>query len=134
VGNGTNGLSCGPLDNGLHIGLDVSVYNSSAPSGSTSATTNPPRPEHKIEASTFVTSMQHYGWSNPLNEIDSQLPQFCNGGSCPAAVLTDGESIFIQGYVPAAGERSQLSAPSGEEFVKMSRAAFEKIARQVLNS
>jgi hypothetical protein len=61
------------------------------------------------------------------------MPQFCNGGSCPAAVVTDGD-IFIQGYVPASGERSQLSAPSGEEFVKMPRAVFEKIARQVLNS
>lgn len=61
------------------------------------------------------------------------MPQFCNGGGCPAAVVTDGD-IFIQGYVPAAGERGQLSAPSGEEFVKMSRATFEKIARQVLTS
>ena len=62
------------------------------------------------------------------------MPQFCNGGSCPAAVLTDGESIFIQGFVPVAGEQSKLSAPTGEQFVKMPRAVFEKIARQVLNS
>jgi len=73
TGNGTNGLSCGPLDNGLGLGLDISVYTPQYPSGNTGATTNPPRPEHKIEASTFVNTMQYYGWKNPLSEIDSQL-------------------------------------------------------------
>ena len=63
----TNGPSVGPLDNGLHTGLYISMQ------GSTAARTNPPRPEHKNEVSTFVSTMQYYGWSNPLNEIDDQL-------------------------------------------------------------
>ena len=63
-----------------------------------------------------------------------EMPQFCNGGGCPAAVLTDGEEIFVQGYIPSPTERGQLSGPEGEDFVKMPRAVFEKIARQVLNS
>lgn len=58
----------------------------------------------------------------------------CNGGGCPAAVLTDGDSVFIQGYVPSAEERGQLAGPAGEDFVRMPRAVFEKIARQVLAS
>ena len=62
------------------------------------------------------------------------MPQFCNGGGCPAAVLTDGEEIFVQGYIPSPAERGHLSGPDGEDFVKMPRAVFEKIARQVLNS
>jgi hypothetical protein len=62
------------------------------------------------------------------------MPQFCNGGGCPAAVLTDGQDIFIQGYIPSSSERGQLADPAGEDFVKMPRAVFEKIARQVLNS
>lgn len=65
--NGTNGPSVGPLDNGLHVGLYIYMQ------GSTAARPCPPRPEHKTEVSTFVKTMQFYGWSNPINEIDTQL-------------------------------------------------------------
>lgn len=61
-------------------------------------------------------------------------PQLCNRGACPAAVLTESGDVFVQGYVPDAAESGQLTAPGGEGFVKMSRATFEKIARQVLAS
>lgn len=61
------------------------------------------------------------------------LPSLCNSGMCPAAILTDGDSVFIQGYQPTSEEGGQLTPPPGEGFVKMPRATFEKIARQVLN-
>ena len=60
------------------------------------------------------------------------VPQLCNSGACPAAILTDNGDVFVQGYVPAAGER--LTAPAGESFVRMPRATFERIARHVLAS
>ncbi len=63
-----------------------------------------------------------------------EMPQLCNGGSCPAAILTEGGDLFVQGYVPSATERSQLADPVGEGFVKMPRAVFEQIARQVLSA
>ena len=63
---------------------------------------------------------------------NGRLPQLCGRGACPAAILTDGNDVFIQGYIPAIAEGIQLTAPDGEGFVKMSRATFEKIARQVL--
>ena len=59
-------------------------------------------------------------------------PTLCKGGGCPAAILTEGGDIFVQGYVPESAEQGQLNAPGGEAFVRMSRATFEKIARQVL--
>ena len=62
------------------------------------------------------------------------LPQLCNGGSCPAAVLADNGDVFVQGYTPAPAEGAVLTAPVGEGFVRMPRATFEKIARQVLNA
>jgi hypothetical protein len=58
----------------------------------------------------------------------------CRGGGCPAAILTDGESIVIQGYTLSAADRSQLTVPTGEDFVKMPKAVFEKIAHQVLSA
>jgi hypothetical protein len=62
------------------------------------------------------------------------LPQLCNGGTCPAAILADSGDVFVQGFVPAPSEGAVLTAPAGEQFVRMSRATFEKIARQVLAS
>lgn len=61
------------------------------------------------------------------------LPQLCARGACPAAVLADNE-VFVQGYMLQSAESSQLTAPEGEGFVRMSRSTFEKIARQVLAS
>ena len=62
------------------------------------------------------------------------LPALCNGGTCPAAILADNGEVFVQGFVPAPSEGAELTAPAGESFVRMPRATFEKIARQVLAS
>ena len=60
------------------------------------------------------------------------LPKLCARGACPAAILAENGDVFVQGYVPSPGDGAQLTAPNGESFVRMSRATFEKIARQVL--
>ena len=62
------------------------------------------------------------------------LPQLCKNGACPAAILADNGDVFVQGYTPVASESAALTAPLGEGFVRMPRATFEKIARQVLAS
>ena len=62
------------------------------------------------------------------------MPKLCGRGQCPAAIIADNGDVFVQGYVPASGESAELAAPAGENFVRMSRATFEKIARQVLAS
>lgn len=60
------------------------------------------------------------------------MPQLCNNGACPAAILMENGDVFLQGYIPAVNE--ELKAPAGEGFVKMPRATFDKIARHVLAS
>jgi hypothetical protein len=62
------------------------------------------------------------------------LPMLCGSGQCPAAIIAESGDVFVQGYVPAPGEGAELAAPLGEGFVRMPRATFEKIARQVLAS
>jgi hypothetical protein len=62
------------------------------------------------------------------------LSKLCNGGTCPAAILAENGDVFVQGFVPAPDEGAALAAPAGESFVRMPRATFEKIARQVLAS
>lgn len=61
------------------------------------------------------------------------LPQLCGRGLCPAAILAD-HDVYVQGYIPSGDAVNQLTAPTGESFVRMSRETFEKIARQVLAS
>ena len=63
-----------------------------------------------------------------------EMPQLCNGGTCPSAILVDGDAVIIQGYVPSPDERAQLIKPAGEDFVKMPLAVFERIARHVINA
>jgi hypothetical protein len=62
------------------------------------------------------------------------MPQLCGRGSCPAAIIAENGDVFVQGYNPAPSEGAVLTAPTGEGFVRMPRAVFEKIARQVLAS
>ena len=62
------------------------------------------------------------------------MPQLCNRGACPAAIVTAEGDLFVQGYSLEAAEAAELTAPPGEGFVRMSRETFEKIARQVLNA
>ena len=60
-----------------------------------------------------------------------KLPQLCKNGACPAAIITDGESAFVQGYLLAETEQAELTAPAGEGFVRIPLAALKKIAAQV---
>ena len=62
------------------------------------------------------------------------MPKLCGRGACPAAIIADNGDVFVQGYVPGSSENAVLTAPAGETFVRMPRAVFEKIARQVLAS
>jgi hypothetical protein len=58
----------------------------------------------------------------------------CRGGGCPAAIIIEGDNVVIQGYTLSTADRSQLAYPTGEGFVRMPLAVFEKIARQVLSA
>jgi len=60
--------------------------------------------------------------------------KLCNGGACPAAILTDGQDAFVQGYLPNADEANTLTAPAGESFVRIPLPALKKIAAQVVDA
>lgn len=63
-----------------------------------------------------------------------QISELCNGGTCPAAILTDGDNAYIQGYQLEAAEKECLSAPSGEDFVRIPLPVLKKIAAQVIDA
>lgn len=62
------------------------------------------------------------------------LSALCNGGTCPAAILTDSDNAYVQGYLLDEAEKGGLSAPSGEDFVRIPLPVLKKIAAQVLDA
>lgn len=65
-----------------------------------------------------------------IGEHGLQAVQCINGG-CPAAILTDNGDIIVQGYILTVEERASLGQPAGEDYVRMPRHTFEKIAAQL---
>lgn len=74
-----------------------------------------------------MTVRKIIGENGPLSEL-------CGGGSCPAAILTDGDTAFVQGYLLSEAEKKGLSAPAGEDFVRIPLPVLKKIAAQVIDS
>lgn len=75
----------------------------------------------------IMTIRKILGENGPLSEL-------CNGGTCPAAILTDGDNAYVQGYLLDDEEKSGLSAPSGEDFVRIPLPVLKKIAAQVIDA
>ena len=74
-----------------------------------------------------MTIRKIIGENGPLSEI-------CNGGSGPAAILTEGGDAYVQGYELVGPEKGALSAPAGENFVRIPLPVLKKIAAQVLEA
>lgn len=74
-----------------------------------------------------MTIRKILGENGPMGEL-------CNGGSCPAAILTDGDAAYVQGYQLDAAEQGALSAPQGEQFVRIPLVVLKKIAAQVVEA
>jgi hypothetical protein len=67
-GNGTNGYVLPPLDNGLHVHINIPMNN--FPATNMVFAINP---AHKAEADAFINQMQHWGWNNTFLKADDQL-------------------------------------------------------------
>lgn len=75
----------------------------------------------------IMTIRKILGENGPQEEL-------CNGGSCPAAILTDGEAAYIQGYELREDEKEHLSAPEGEGFVRIPLLTLKRIAGHVVGA
>lgn len=74
-----------------------------------------------------MTIRKILGENGPMTEL-------CNGGSCPSAILTDGETAYVQGYQLDAAEQGALSAPEGEQFVRIPLPVLKRIAAQLIDA
>jgi hypothetical protein len=68
-GNGTNGFTVAPLDDGFGIGLDISLDSFPADDRLGYA----PLPQYTAAANNFISNMGHWGWNNTINNFDSKL-------------------------------------------------------------
>jgi hypothetical protein len=50
----------------------------------------------------MMTIRKILGENGPMSEL-------CNGGTCPAAILTDGDNAYIQGYTLEASEKNEAA-------------------------
>ena len=65
---------------------------------------------------------------------NGQQSELCNGGGCPAAIITDNGDAFVQGYNLSQEEEAGLGQPDGESFVRIPLATLKKIAAQVIEA
>jgi hypothetical protein len=89
-GNGSSGYTLAPLDNGLHVGLDISMNNNSAGASLHYA----PLPQYKEEANNFVSQMQHWGWKNTLLKVDKTL-NFSDLTGSGSALNSNNLAVFM---------------------------------------
>ncbi|BCX48581.1 conserved hypothetical protein [Haloferula helveola] len=73
---------------------------------------------------TIMTIRTIIGENGPQAEL-------CNGGQCPAVILTEEGNAYVQGNKLSTRERESLSAPEGEDFVSIPFEVLRAIAAQV---
>jgi hypothetical protein len=127
TGNGTNGYTLNPLNNGCGTG-QISMDNN-LPSARLGY---PPLAAHKDEANEFLKEMQRWGWQNTIFEIDDQLNinDLKYGGSKfnnvnLAVLLSHGAyGTGVRGVDCEAGGARQMYFPitsgSGAQYLRMS--------------
>lgn len=57
-------------------------------------------------------------------------PRGCGQGLCPGIVITDRDTVLIQGNVLRKGDKSQLTVPSHEDVVEIPREVFDDLLGQ----
>ena len=124
TGNGTNGYTLSPIDNGLGIGQDISMDGNSPGM----SLTYPPLAPHQDEANGFVEQMQKWGWQSEIFEMDNQLSvndlKYSNSkfNSVNLAVLLShgayGTGVYGIDY--QANGAKQMYFPIGGQYLRMS--------------
>ena len=74
-----------------------------------------------------MTIQKILGENGPQSEL-------CNGGQCPAAILTKEGTAYVQGARLTDEERASLSAPNDEDFVAIPLLILKKIAAQLVDA
>lgn len=67
-----------------------------------------------------------------MKVIDHYSPRGCGNGLCPGIIVTDRNTVIIQGRVLPKDDKAQLTVPEHEDVVEISREVFDDLLGQFL--
>ena len=67
-----------------------------------------------------------------MKVIDHYSPRGCGNGMCPGIIVTNRNTVLVQGHVLPAVDKAQLTVPGHEEVVEIPREVFDDLLSQFL--
>ncbi len=67
-----------------------------------------------------------------MNVVAHFSPRGCGQGLCPGILITDRNTVLIQGHILPKGEKAQLTVPGHEDVVEIPREVFDDLLGQFL--
>lgn len=65
-----------------------------------------------------------------MKVITHYAPKACGQGLCPGIIVTDRDTVVIQGYLVPKTDKTQLTVPFNEDVVEIPRSVFEDLVGQ----
>ncbi len=67
-----------------------------------------------------------------MKVIDHYSPRGCANGMCPGIIVTDRNTVLVQGHVLPKVDKAQLTVPRHEDIVEIPREVFDDLLSQFL--
>ena len=67
-----------------------------------------------------------------MKVIEHHSPRGCANGMCPGIIVTDRNTVLVQGRVLAKDDKAQLTVPGHEDVVEIPREVFDDLLSQFL--
>ena len=67
-----------------------------------------------------------------MKVIDHYSPRGCANGMCPGIIITDRNTVLVQGHVLPKVDKAQLTVPGHEDVVEITREVFDDLLSQFL--
>jgi len=67
-----------------------------------------------------------------MKVINHYSPRGCANGMCPGIIVTDRNTVLVQGHVLPKVDKAQLTVPGHEDIVEIPREVFDDLLSQFL--
>ena len=67
-----------------------------------------------------------------MKVIDHYSPRGCANGMCPGIIVTNRNTVLVQGHVLPTVDKAQLTVLGHEEVVEITREVFDDLLSQFL--
>ena len=67
-----------------------------------------------------------------MKVIEHHSPRGCANGMCPGIIVTDRNTVLVQGHVLPKVDKAQLTVPGHEDVVEIPREVFDDLLSQFL--